>query len=151
MSDVILENAGITHVHVLAALHQTSFETPWSADEIGKLLTHPGTNATLAMDMHHTPVGFVLVRQAADEAEILTLCVDPQYRAQKIATRMVDSLKAEFKTQKVKKIFLEVADDNFPAIRVYQNCGFNTVAKRPGYYNKHGQSAKDALIMACSW
>jgi len=150
VSEVIFVKAGIAHVHILAALHQTSFETPWRADEFGTLLNHPGTDATIAMDVHHTPMGFILIRQAADEAEILTLCVDPQYRSLKIATKIVNSIVAGFKVQGVNKIFLEVADDNFAAIRVYQNCGFDTVAKRPGYYYKHGPSAKDALIMACS-
>ena len=60
----------------LAALHAACFATAWDAAAITALLGTPGTFA-----FHHKD-GFVLARTAADEAEILTLAVAPQARAQ---------------------------------------------------------------------
>lgn len=148
LSKLTFEEVGSAHCQILAALHETSFEKPWGPAEFAQMLDQPGTCGLIALIKETAPLGFILLRSVIDEAEILTFCVDPRYRNQKIATRILNSVVATYKTQGIDKIFLEVAEDNVAAISLYKNCGFNTVGNRPGYYRKHGKLALNAIIMA---
>jgi len=148
--DVQIEKISNAHAHVLEALHRTSFETPWAAAEFTQLLNHPGTGGLIALNAQLTPLGFILVRRAGDEMEILTLCVAPQHRGRKIATRMLNALIADCNTPGRPRIFLEVEQTNQSALRLYEACGFDRVGERPGYYRKRGNAAEAAIIMAYS-
>lgn len=66
----------------LGALHAACFSSPWSAEEISHLLAPPNMLAFLAHDHRHGAAhcGFIMVRHAADETEILTLGVVPPAR-----------------------------------------------------------------------
>ena len=147
---VQIEKINTAHCHVLEALHRTSFEKSWDAHEFEQLLHHPGTGGLIALNWKNIPLGFILVRCAGDEAEILTLCVDPQHRVQKIATRILKSVLADLKSAGILRIILEVAHNNQPAISLYEGCGFDRVGERPGYYRKQGKTAEAAIIMAYS-
>jgi len=148
--DVHFEKISDAHCHVLEALHRTSFEKPWAAAEFTQLLNHPGTGGLIAFNAQLTPLGFILVRSAGDEVEILTLCVDPQHRGQKIATRILNSLIADCKSRGRPRIILEVGQNNQPALGLYEGCGFDRVGERPRYYRKQGEMAANAIIMAYS-
>jgi [ribosomal protein S18]-alanine N-acetyltransferase len=150
VSTLIFENAQNAHVMILASLHQTSFDKPWTAREFGQMLGHPDTTGLIALNRVGTPLGFILVRSIVDEVEILTLCVDPQYRVRKIATRILNSVATTCKIQGIIKIFLEVAEDNLPALGLYQRCGFEKAGQRSGYYRKPGEVAKNAIVMVNS-
>lgn len=151
-SEVISENLTFekicsTHCQILAALHRTSFERPWAVDEFEQMLGHTGTGGVIALNAQAVPVGFILLRSVVDEAEILTFCVDPQYRCQKFATRMLKHMVAESACGGMVRIFLEVAEDNMAAIGLYQACGFISAGERPGYYQNLDNTAKNAIIM----
>ena len=47
------------------------------------------------------------------------------------------------KINNVKKIFLDVAEDNLPAIKLYEKSGFHLIHRRKGYYQN---GTTDALI-----
>jgi len=138
------------HSEVLAALHKRSFDTPWAAREFRQILDHRDTGGLIALGKSGIPLGFIVMRRIVDEAEILTLCVAPQYRSGKIATRILNSVVTTYKIQGIKKVFLEVAEDNLAAIGLYQKCGFEKIGQRPGYYRKNGKVAGNAIVMANS-
>jgi ribosomal-protein-alanine N-acetyltransferase len=45
------------------------------------------------------------------------------------------------------KLFLEVDEDNQPALLLYQKLGFEKVGERKGYYTSGKEQAATALIM----
>jgi ribosomal-protein-alanine N-acetyltransferase len=80
------------------------------------------------------PVGFCSWRQIApDEAEILNIAVDPNFRRRGVASAL---LKAVCESAQG-TIFLEVAEPNSPAIALYQRHGWEYAGLREGYYD-HG-------------
>ncbi len=147
---VHIDKVSSAHAQVLEALHRTSFEKPWAAPEFAQLLNHPGTGGFIAFNARLTPLGFILVRSAGDEVEILTLCVDPLYRGQRIATSLLNSLVADCNSRGEVKIILEVEYNNQPALDLYERCGFGRVGERPEYYRKRGKPSGAAIIMAYS-
>ncbi len=129
----------------LAELHATAFEHGWSAAEFVSLLQTPGT--FVIAETH----GFILARALAGEAEIVTLAVAPAARRQGLARRLVEAAVVQALALGAQALFLEVADDNIPALSLYRDFGFETVGRRRGYYVRGGGEAPvDALVMRLS-
>ena len=91
---VAIESCGIEAAELLAALHSEAFEIGWTKQALAELLAMPGAFALLARTAAPAgsgqPAGFLLLRQAADEAEIITLAVRPrlQRQPQPLAARL---------------------------------------------------------------
>ena len=90
-----------------------------------------------------TDAGFVLARQAADEAEILMLAVLPAARRQGLGRRLVEACAAEAARHGATTLFLEVAAGNDAARALYRATGFAQVGRRRGYY----ADGADALVL----
>lgn len=121
----------------LSNLHAKCFPTkPWSVDDF-RDLKNSGCEIIMSEN------GFIVYRIAVDEAEIITIGVNPDLRRQGIASAMIGIIEKNLKNQHVKKIFLEVASNNVAAKKLYENCGFKTVGLRPKYYD-----GVDAILMA---
>ena len=134
------------HAGVLAELHGACFPRPWPAGEFLKLLNAPGASALIgtAVRTGDDPCGFILWRCAADEAEIITLGVLPAHRGNNMGAMLVQGA-LERAAPRAKVIFLEVAEDNGPARRLYEGLGFAETGRRRKYY-KAGASSTDAIV-----
>jgi ribosomal-protein-alanine N-acetyltransferase len=128
---------------VLAHLHATSFADAWSAEWLAKLLVQPGTFAFLA---DGDSGGFILVRAAGGEAEILTLAVVPAARRRGIGSALISAACRQAQEMGADAMFLEVSRSNEPAITLYTQLGFREVGRRRGYYQEPGRSNEDALV-----
>lgn len=126
----------------LATLHASAFDSPWDAAAFADLLAAGGVLAVVEPD------GFILLRAAADEAEILTLAVRPEARGQGLAGALLRQALADAATCNVRRVFLEVADDNLAARAVYAKAGFEQAGIRPRYYARPDGSRHDALLLA---
>ena len=56
---------------------------------------------------------------------------------------MLTLVENELKKSGVKKIFLEVSTNNFPALNLYKNNGFVQISVRKNYY----EDGSDAILM----
>lgn len=92
--------------------------------------------------------GLLLLRFAADEGEILNLAVVPEARRQGLARALLEHGIALARELGNKKLFLEVATDNGPALALYRSSGFEEIGKRARYYGRSDGSRVDAIVMA---
>lgn len=128
----------------MAACLAASFDSPenrWSADAIASLLASGGT--AIAAD-----AGVALMRVAGDEAELLSIAVDPAGRGQGLGSALLARLDAEAARQGAQRLFLEVAAGNKPALALYRRAGFAEAGVRRGYYRHTDGAREDALILA---
>lgn len=128
----------------LARLHAACFTTPrpWSADEFTALLASP------MVFLCAESGGFLIGRVVADEAELLTLAVDPALRRQGIGARLVhDFVETAFR-RGAARCFLEVAADNDAALSLYLRCGFAEDGRRKAYYRSPRGQTVDAMVMS---
>jgi len=132
------------HPPILTVLHGESFAKGWDEDAFDKLLALPGMVGWIWEDTQ--PRGFILVRSAADEAEIVTIAVTPTQRGRGIAAALLDAATAHLQAIGVRDFFLEVATDNAAARRLYDNAAFEVCGGRKKYYEENGVR-KDAVIM----
>jgi ribosomal-protein-alanine N-acetyltransferase len=121
----------------LARLHAACFAQAWDARALAGLLESPGIIALYA------PGGFVLARVAADEAEILTIAVEPAARRKGVGQALLREAAARAERQGATRMFLEAGAANHAARALYATLGFDNVGSRRSYY----EQGEDALIL----
>jgi tRNA threonylcarbamoyl adenosine modification protein YeaZ/ribosomal-protein-alanine acetyltransferase len=127
---------------LLAELHGESFSAGWRDDEFAKLFAAPGMWASI-ITHHREPAGFVLVRRAGDDAEIITICVRPGLRRKGFGKMLLTHAERQLSEQKIGALFLEVGAGNAAARALYARLGFIEAGTRPRYY----RGVEDAIIM----
>lgn len=143
----VIEQADAREAEALAALHARAFSDRWSAAFIASLIASPGAVALMAREAG-TPSGFILARVAADEAEILTLAVDPASRRRGSGRTLVMAAARRACAGGARTMFLEVETTNDAARALYAGLGFREAGQRRGYYrDAPGMPARDALTL----
>ncbi|WP_367716524.1 GNAT family N-acetyltransferase [Nitratireductor sp. GISD-1A_MAKvit] len=135
---------------VLADLHAGDFARPWSDAEFEALLTQEGVFGFAVSEIGRKPqqiAGFVLARQAADEGEILTILVAHNQRRNGLGRQLMDAVLFKMHGDRASALFLEVDENNTPAITLYRRLGFHQVGGRPDYYRDANGQRTSALVM----
>jgi len=133
----------------IARLHGECFADKWDVEFLGRVLAQPGVFSAIAVE-DGRPVGFVITRANAGEAEILSLGVRQPSRRRALAKALVrNALDRAFQAGAV-EVFLEVGIDNTAARGLYGFLGFHEVGRRPAYYQRHAGPGADALILRYS-
>jgi len=91
--------------------------------------------------------GFVLSREAAGEAEILTIGVAEKVARSGLGWRLMQAALREATVRGVETMFLEVEENNVAAVGLYRRLGFEQVARRPAYYAAADGTRSAALVM----
>ncbi len=124
----------VAHAEVAAAIHRQCFAQPWDRAAMAGMLAMPGCFGWIAGKDY--PLGLILCRVAADEAELLTIGILPGQRSRGYAGRLLAAAQDEARTAGAQMMFLEVATDNVAAQRLYQKHGFAMVGRRHNYYGQ---------------
>lgn len=143
-----IEPAEARDAEELARIHKQGFYRGWPREEFASFLTEAATPGYIACDAKRRIAGFALLRLAADEVELLTIAVDPKWRGKKVGQALMRAAFADLMLTPAKRMFLEVDEQNTPAIRLYEREGFARIAARRGYYPRPDGSAATALVMA---
>lgn len=132
-----------------ARLHATGFPHPWDVLDFERLIGAETSFGHAAVETRHPRhvVGFILSRRAADEAEVLTVVVEPSSRRQGVAGRLMAVNMDLLSRHGVKSLFLEVGETNVAARKLYAGLGFAEVGRRRGYYHAPGSPPATALIL----
>ncbi len=115
-----------------------------------ELLAIRGASGHLAVSSEAGIMAFILDLIGPDDAEILTIGVAPGARRRGWARALISDLAKRARQRGVRRLLLEVAADNKPAISLYSSAGFILLGERPGYYKSPSGKA-DALIFGLSF
>lgn len=99
----------------------------------------PGAGGWL-LESDARPIGFVLARFTLDEGEILLTGILPTARNQGHGARLMAAAIAAARAAGIAKLFLEHAELNAAAARLYQRMGFVQIGRRLQYYGGHRPS-----------
>ena len=130
----------------VAALHAHCFDEPWQPELIGRIARAPGGFGLLWRNGGE-PLGFVLGRSNGARAEVLSLGVAPSARQRGVARALMNAAIDGVSRRGLRTLYLEVAEDNDAALRLYRALGFAPVGRRPGYYARPEARAVDALTL----
>ena len=146
----VVEEALDEDLPILAEIHGRSFAHKWGAAELARMKAQAQLDILVARRSSpygtRTPLGFLILRRAADEAEVITIAVHPRQRGRGIGKKLMEAGLFRLYGQRCTHLFLEVDASNEPAVALYRQLGFREVGQRKGYY---GDSDGDgtALVM----
>ena len=128
----------------MAKLHSLSDDhtRPWSEIEYKKLLD------TNTCRLFHTKNGFLIGRVIDQDAEILNVIIHPDYRRLGKASKLIGTFEKEAKDAGSSRCFLEVAESNSSAKKLYNALGYLKIGQRNNYYKFVDGRKDDAAILS---
>ena len=137
--NIVIENMKISD---LENLEISDFDDFWNMDILKDELTSD-TSQFICAKYENKIVGFAGIKIILDEADLMNIAVKKDYRRQGIATLLLNHILTICQEKGIKTIHLEVNEENFSAISLYQKFGFKECGRRKQYYdNKY-----DAILM----
>ena len=130
----------------LAQLHGASFHRGWGESEFESMLRERNT-LVHRLKLGRKVIGFAVSRMAADEAELLSIAIDATQRGRGLSRDLLLTHLGHLAGRGVRKVFLEVEENNRPARRLYEWAGFEVVGRRERYYQQPGGEQLNALLM----
>lgn len=151
MPKLVIDDAQFADVPAMSDLHATGFRHEWTVEELTDLMRQKGVAVYVARRANflgnRVVAGFLMVRVAADEAEVLTIAVGPAYRGEGIGRRLLEHAFRKLYHDRVGSVFLEVDAGNPSALALYRRLGFVQVGERKGYYADAATPDGTALVM----
>ncbi|MBO5138469.1 MAG: GNAT family N-acetyltransferase [Bacilli bacterium] len=127
----------IKSLNNIASLKQYHSDILKEQDIISEINVNPYARYLFYVENNQI-IAYIYYSDIYERAEINMFEVDSKYRNNKIGNKLMEYLINNIK----KDITLEVKEDNYIAIYLYEKYGFKKVAKRPGYYGK-----EDGILM----
>jgi len=127
----------------LAQVHAAAFAgraRGWTAAEIAALEAAPGAALLVS---GAPPQGFALARVAADEAELLTIAVDPAHQGRGLGAALLARAEARARDGGARAMLLEVEADAAAARALYARAGYDEAGLRRDYLG----AGRDSLIL----
>jgi len=142
----LVEPATLRDAPRLAQLHAASFHRGWGDGEFESMIAERNT-LVHRLRLGRKTVGFAVSRIGADEAEILSIAIDADKRGRGLSRNLLLTHLGHLAGRGVRRIFLEVEENNAPARRLYERCGFAVVGRRERYYQQASGEQLNALLM----
>jgi [ribosomal protein S18]-alanine N-acetyltransferase len=121
-------------------LHQSPEAVFWPEASVKEVLEWRGILGMVS-EADGKVVGFLIGRQAKDEAEILNLAVAPEGRRQGKGAALLTAAFESLRACGVSRVFLEVRESNAAAVAFYGEHGFSKSGRREGYYREPFEAA----------
>jgi ribosomal-protein-alanine N-acetyltransferase len=130
----------------LAQLHGASFHRGWGEGEFETMIAERNT-LVHRLRLGRKTIGFAVSRMGADEAEILSIAIDARHRGRGLSRNLLLTHLGHLAGRGIRRIFLEVEENNAPARRLYERAGFSVVGRRERYYRQENGEQLNALLM----
>ncbi len=144
-------------IDAVSQLHSKCFARGWSSAEIHELL-HAGAEGVCVwrdITKHHLSniniklLGFGLWRATAEEAELLTIGIEANYRRRRLASDLLQYITTKLQKQNVNKLFIEVSANNNAAISLYKKHNFKQISMRKNYYRSENRNNPPNALILC--
>ena len=118
-------------------IEQSCFSIPWTEQSICDSVGIDSNYFNIAY-ADGKPAGYMSMQLAAGEGDIMRVAVLPEYRRLGIGRAL---LKECFLSTKPDIVFLDVRENNVPAVRLYESFGFEKTGIRKNYYSNPTENA----------
>lgn len=132
------------NIDEVVALEET-LDAGWTEESVRRERDRPfGLQLVAAGDSGWPVIGWCCGFLVGADAELLRIAVSPLYRLKGVASALIAQFERECAEQQVSSVFLEVAEQNRAAQRLYAKFSYNQVGRRKKYYSN---PVDNALVM----
>jgi ribosomal-protein-alanine N-acetyltransferase len=126
-------------------IERACFADPWTEESFRRLLAgEPAIFLVAVFPPNSAVAGYAIGFSVSEDAEILNVAVDTDFRGRGLAGQMLDAVIIELGSRGVRTAFLEVRESNLAARALYGSRGFTEIGRRHRYYRR---PVEDALVM----
>ncbi|MBL0941899.1 MAG: GNAT family N-acetyltransferase [Alphaproteobacteria bacterium] len=138
----------LNHLEAACVLHRVCLEECWSLVTLKETMADSTVTGFTAVPivLSDPLIGFIVVRIIQEEAEILTLVVSPYSRRQGVGRALIKEAINVIYSKGAQYIYLEVAENNVAALKLYSLFEAEKYGERSGYYSSK-QGYKEAAIL----
>lgn len=141
MPEPELRHATPEDAGAIGALEPVIFgATAWSSTMVRDELTAPH-RAYFVLESAGEIIGYAGLLCVGIEADVQTIGLTESARGSGQGARLLQTLIDTAKQRGAEHMFLEVREDNARAIRLYEQHGFQPIARREGYYQPENIAA----------
>ena len=121
----------------------TDFDDFWNYSILKDELNSKNSTYFVVKNKDNEILGYAGIKIILDEAEIMNIVTKKNYRKQGIGNLLLNRIILEAKDKNIKKVNLEVNENNIIAIHLYEKFGFNKDGERKNYYQD-----QNAILMS---
>lgn len=131
-----IRNANIIDIEKIFEISKCYFD--WSLEQLTHSLKE--NNIFIVATIQNNVVGFLVAEYLVDSYNLLLVATKEEFKNRNIATKLMQKLEEIAKNKNIEKIWLEVRENNIPAINLYKKNDFSSIFLRRNYY-KNGDNA----------
>ena len=138
--NISFRNFTLDDIERVVAIERLAYDTPWTQSKFSNSLNNTNTLASLLVADTQV-LGYFVAIHAPDSADLLNICIHPDYQQQGLGVRLFENLMQKLQKLGIDTVFIEVRTSNDSALSFYQKLGFKLIGKRKKYYS-NGEDAK---------
>lgn len=121
----------------IALIERSCFSIPWTEQSIFDSIGSDSAYFNIAY-ANGKPAGYMSMQVVLGEGDIMRVAVLPDFRRLGIGRKLLDEC---FCANKLNEVFLDVRENNLPAIKLYESFGFEKIGLRKNYYSNPTENA----------
>lgn len=131
-----IEKMNLNHLNELQEILISDFDDFWSFSTLKEEVENENSSYIIGK-INNEIIGFAGLKKIFDQADIMNIVIKKTYRNQGIGTLLLENLILLAKDFNISTLFLEVNEQNKPAIHLYEKLGFEKLGVRKKYYNNN--------------
>ncbi len=132
----------------IAEAERNIFPDPWTERDITSTICTDGAMCYSALSDTGELIAYILGRKIVPEGEIYRIATLENHRRRGVAYRLLSYAVKTERGKGLENLFLEVREQNAPAISLYKAFGFLPVGIRKNYYTSPTDNAVIMLLSA---
>lgn len=134
-----IDYMNLSDLEQIKDIFNTDFDNFWNYSILKDELNSKNSTYFVVKNKDNKILGFSGMKIILDEAEIMNIVTKKNYRKQGIGNLLLNRIILEAKNKNIRKINLEVNENNIIAIHLYEKFDFTKDGERKNYYQ--GQNA----------
>lgn len=153
MPDTRIRSVDSSHIGDLIRIAEETNLNRWTAEHYVDELKNPHSiMLRVETDVNET-IGFIVGRvvpsvddDLAVDVDIYNIGIEPRHQRSGLGQTLMDALINICREREVRRIFLEVRENNIPAISFYEKNGFRALTVRNDFYS---DPRENGVVMRC--
>lgn len=147
LKTISCKKLSIDDLSTIMAIGRQAMEIAWSASMMKDSLRAAHCQAWGIFEEDRL-VGYGVLSVVFDEAELLSMAIDPIYQRRGYGKKLLEHLMFQALRSGAESLYLELRVTNLPAISLYDKMGFERIGIRKNYYPTTDITVReDAILM----